>query len=73
MEKLTPSSRIVVNFNNNNKIKKSLNKKVSAQLGVNERATSWGLETESVVPIKGDDLQLLLQRKELEYAVAKPL
>ena len=72
-EKLTPSSRIVVNFNNNNKIKKPLNKKVSAQLGVNERATSWGLETESVVPIKGDDLQLLLKRKELEYAVAKPL
>jgi len=72
-EKLTPSSRIVVNFNNNNKINKPLNKKVSAQLGVNERTTSWGLETESVVLIKGDDLQLLLQRKELEYAVAKPL
>lgn len=71
-EKLTPPSCMVVDFNKNNKVKKPL-KNISAQLGVKERATSWGLETESVVPIKGDDLQLLLQRKELEYAVTKPL
>ena len=53
-------------FNNSSRVGSINNDvKITAQLKETQRATSWRIETESVVPIKGDDLHTLLKRKEL--------